>query len=190
MPLNVVSSTIWFTNNTTTTANWQWTTTPHWQWSTSPPAWVNVAATAAVTSGAAQRLAQAARDVTPAVQAALREQQERAAAAQAERQQRERAAEVRAEALLLELLDDEQQAQWRRQQTVDVRGCRSGKLYRLQRRRIGNVIERAGDRAVASYCIHHPASIPLEDQVAAQKLLLETNEDEFLRIANRTPIGA
>lgn len=66
----------------------------------------------------------------------------------------------------------------------------SGKTYRIDRGQSGNVKElgrsRVGAaRVVASYCIH-PTGLPTADVMLAQKLLLEANEPEFLRIANRT----
>lgn len=60
-----------------------------------------------------------------------------------------------------------------------------GKTYRIKRGTHGNVREIVNGIETASFCIQ-PPGLPTEDVMLAQKLLLEANEPEFLRIANRT----
>ncbi|SRR6266536_2082620 len=104
-------------------------------------------------------------------------------------QRKQNEADNRAEALLRELLDDQQLEQWKIHRCVDVYGQKTHQLYRLTKARIGNVFHvDETDRRVAEYCIHYPSSIPIEDQIIAQKLMIETDEDAFLQIANMAPI--
>jgi hypothetical protein len=67
----------------------------------------------------------------------------------------------------------------------------SGKVYRVRQGTHGNVrkIEQVDgrDREVMSFCIQ-PGGVPEEDAMLAQKLLLETDEAMFLRIANARPM--
>ena len=44
-------------------------------------------------------------------------------------------------------------------------------------------------REVASYCIHPDEAIPAGDLALAKKLLLESDEAAFRRIANESPVG-
>jgi hypothetical protein len=46
------------------------------------------------------------------------------------------------------------------------------------------------DAVRSSFCIHHPERLPTGDLMLHQKLLLETSEEEFLKIANRTEVGS
>jgi hypothetical protein len=41
------------------------------------------------------------------------------------------------------------------------------------------------DKPLSRYCIHPRDAVPDEDTMLMQMLMLETNEQEFLRIANR-----
>jgi hypothetical protein len=52
---------------------------------------------------------------------------------------------------------------------------------------IANIVVLAfgGDSAVYRLCGHCHRSLPMGDQLLAQKLMLEYDEDEFLKIANR-----
>lgn len=60
----------------------------------------------------------------------------------------------------------------------------SSRTYRIRRGVAGNVSLLGPDgRAVKSFCAH-PDGVPSPDVMLSQKLMLETNEDMFLRIAN------
>jgi hypothetical protein len=106
-----------------------------------------------------------------------------------EEQERERAAvRERAEELLTALLTDEQLQTWREHQWFTVRGSSSRRTYRIRRGITGNVdrMTETGNEAEVRYCAH-PPGIPAEDVCLAQLLLLTTDEDAFLRVANATP---
>lgn len=100
------------------------------------------------------------------------------------RRNRQRTAGLRAKALLKAHLDDDQRATFRERQSFVVR-AESGKRYEVGYGSVGNIheIDEAGKR-IHKYCIH-PSGVPTEDTMLAQKLLLETDEREFLRVANR-----
>lgn len=72
-----------------------------------------------------------------------------------------------------------------------IEGGKSGKLYRVKAGGIaGNIeeLDKNGEHAVARYCCHLENSFPMPDHHLAQKLMLEWDEDTFLRLANKTPI--
>jgi hypothetical protein len=115
------------------------------------------------------------------MQAEQREYDERMRAATAERQERERAARARAKALLFRSLTRDQQ------QSLEGRGYFDmnvgGKTYRIHRGTHGNVrLVQAGQETML-YCAQ-PNNVPVEDAMLAQKLMLETDEQAFLRVAN------
>lgn len=111
------------------------------------------------------------------------EAEESAKRAEAERLRRE-AAEARAEALLLEHLSEEQRADYRKHRHFVVHGRRA--RYRIRYGRSGNVdvVNRDG-RISHRYCAHPEECVPNPDTMLAQKLMLESDEDAFARIANR-----
>lgn len=92
----------------------------------------------------------------------------------------------RAEKLLQACLTTEQQGQLHAHGWFELR-TPSGRHYRIRRGRAGNVIEldRATGRPLCSYCCHPIDLVPDEDTMLAQKLMLEHQEDDFLRLANR-----
>lgn len=49
---------------------------------------------------------------------------------------------------------------------------------------------REDDKAVTVYCIHMGGEVPKEDELLGFKLMLEANEEEFLKTANATLIAA
>lgn len=58
-----------------------------------------------------------------------------------------------------------------------------GKTYRIKQGTHGNVREIVEGKEVTSFCVQ-PDGVPDEDAMLAQKLWLETDEREFLRVAN------
>jgi hypothetical protein len=60
------------------------------------------------------------------------------------------------------------------------------KLYRINRGRSANVqeIDAASGKIVKRLCAHPTALVPDADTMLCQKLMLESQEDDFLRIAN------
>ena len=123
---------------------------------------------------------------TPPSEAELAQQK-----AERERRDEERKkADERAEALLLAHLTPDQRETLERMRHFVVQSER-GRVYRLRRGRLANVDEMDKDRVVAQYCIHPSIhNIPEADSLLAQKLMLEMNEEQFLRIANRTAVAA
>ncbi len=102
-------------------------------------------------------------------------------------------AERRATELLLDHLDAQQIADFKRARRFVVHSRDGERAYRIQYGKQGNVYLLDKDRRtpVASYCIHPDINCcPTEDVMLAQKLLLEADEKEFLRIANRRPWAA
>lgn len=92
------------------------------------------------------------------------------------------AAKAKAEELLLHFLDAEQRAELATHDRFHV-STSSGRRYCINRGRAGN-IRRPADRVI--FCIHDYEGLPEADTMLAQKLLLEADEREFLRIANAT----
>lgn len=137
-------------------------------------------------------------EVTPpiAAPAIIRERQERrereAMLAQAARDHaaaRGRDAARRARDLLLSLLSDDQRRTYEQSGYFIVVGGRSGRRYRINGTSYaGNVdlLSHANDNEVeATLCGHCDASIPLGDQLLAQKVMLEIDEPAYLKLANR-----
>lgn len=90
-----------------------------------------------------------------------------------------------AEELLLALLSDEQAETWREHRWFAVRGSQTGRTYHIRRGIAGNVdlMAEHTDAREVTYCAH-PPGVPAEDVCLAQMLLLATDEDAFLRVAN------
>lgn len=110
----------------------------------------------------------------PPQEAAERREQREARRLLAER------ASARAEELLLSCLDEEQRDQLAALDRFSVTAA-SGRVYWIERGYAGNV--RSGGYR---YCIHGPVDLPHADQMLMQKLLLETDEQGFLRTANES----
>jgi len=108
----------------------------------------------------------------------------------AEERAKREAAENKAEQLLLRHLTPEQQAEYKKSKRFYL--YTGGKKYRIDKGWQGNVKlvdESDQDKVLASYCIHPTRRIPEQDNMLAQKLLLEGSEAEFKRIANESRYG-
>lgn len=109
-----------------------------------------------------------------------------------EREERQRAAVARSTELLREWLDEKERERFDKHKRFHVVTA-SGRRYEVDcTKRQHNVFEldEKGKRVV-EHCIYANAfDLPLPDNALAQKLLLETNEDEFRRIANQTRLAA
>lgn len=108
----------------------------------------------------------------------------------AEERKKREAAELRAEELLKANLTEEQRQQYETDRKFHV-VSETGKRYEIRAKGlVGNVYEiNKGGRPVKRWCAH-PSGVPLGDSLLAQKLALEANEAEFLRVANPHPISA
>lgn len=91
-----------------------------------------------------------------------------------------KAAGERAERLLVACLSSQQRGQLQAQGWFTVQG-RSGRVFQIRRGRVRNVVEIATRR---TYCCHPVDGVPDADTMLCQKLMIETQEDEFLRLAN------
>jgi hypothetical protein len=96
---------------------------------------------------------------------------------------------VKAKRLLKSLLTDEHEDSLVKKGNFDL--TVGDRVYRVSP---GGGVTRLGadGKADEAYCIHPDRALllPLEDWAVAQKLLLETDEEEFLRIANKTRLRA
>jgi hypothetical protein len=134
-----------------------------------------------------------ARAVDPVALEAARLEQERALAQEIARRQAavflRDEADKRAEALLAAHLTPRQREQYREHRYFEVI-TRTGR-YRLAHGWAGNV-HRVDDqdRLVERFCIHPARVVPYADNLLAQKLMLETDEERFLRVANKTRLAA
>ena len=99
-------------------------------------------------------------------------------------------AEERAQDLLLECLTEEQRKTVKEHKWFVVKGGKSGKTYRIRTNTVaGNVEELEEEKATSKFCCHLNHKMPRPDHHLAQKMMLEYDEDEFLRVANRTRLG-
>lgn len=98
------------------------------------------------------------------------------------------AAREKARTLLLKLLTTEQKDQLEKLRYFEVIAGASRRRYRIREGIAGNIrlVDPEG-REVTQYCCH-PAGLPIEDVMVAQKLQIEHDEEEFLRLANASPI--
>lgn len=103
-------------------------------------------------------------------------------------------AKARARRLLVSMLNPDQRKELEEKNHFHLTvHSRDGamKVYRIEHGYAGNVKLLGHDgQPVKRYCIHADSRLPYEDQMLAQKLLLEANEAEFLRIANMTQLRA
>lgn len=178
---------VWVSNNTATTTTIQDTV-----WGT----WQNMPAT----SGSQYYFPQRYVAVDPY---ANETEEERAARLEREEQQRalytrkarrvrirKEIAAIRAKRLLHSLMTAEQIEEYERTKSfhVQVRDPRARRFrsFRVNHGVQGNVTELdEHGRPRTKYCIH-PSGVPTEDTMAAQLLMLQTDIEEFERIANRS----
>ena len=95
-----------------------------------------------------------------------------------------KAARLRAERLLQEHLDEQQRREMAERGLFQVRGP-SGKVYEIDTsKQMHNVFELdARGRRIRELCIYTPG-VPQGDNLLAQKLMIEADEEGFRRIAN------
>jgi len=102
---------------------------------------------------------------------------------------KETAARERAKALLREFLDEQQRDTLDKHRWFEVVSP-AGRRYRITQGRAGNVYLIEGGHQVMRYCIHPADMVPDEDTMLAQALMVRCAEDEFVNIANKTPLRA
>lgn len=106
---------------------------------------------------------------------------------EAERRAEREQAEARSLELLRSLLTGEQWASYQDKGWFEVRG-KSGRRWRVRNRgQSGNIdlMPEIGEERDATYCAHPPGDLPDADAHAAQMLALVTDDEAFLRVANR-----
>ncbi len=120
-----------------------------------------------------------------------KEYQERLRIAEAKAREEEKlrkAAEQRAKKLLLQNLNLEQKLAYNREKKFQVKAP-SGKLYEIRHGWAGNVDElNPQGKPINRFCIHPRMQVPIPDSLLAQKLLLETDEEQFRKTANITQL--
>jgi len=121
--------------------------------------------------------------------AVVKQQQAEFNKAQAELQAKQKHAKAKAEQLLVEHLTEEQEKAWKENRAIFVT-AKSGRRFKIREGRAGNIEEiNAEGKAIRSFCVHvEPYNVPDADNVLAQKLALEHNEEALLRVANSHPI--
>ena len=93
------------------------------------------------------------------------------------------AAERRATELLMSVLEPAQRDMFRKEKTIIVVAA-SGTQYRIGLGTVNNIMELNPDGTPKLRLCVHPVGVPLADVLVTQKLLLETDEAEFRRMAN------
>jgi hypothetical protein len=72
-----------------------------------------------------------------------------------------------------------------------VEGGKSKKTYRIRNDSYtGNIYELDGDKEVARFCVHAHSEIPLGDQLLAQAISIQWDEDHIISKANKTRLTA
>jgi hypothetical protein len=91
--------------------------------------------------------------------------------------------DARALKLLLTFLSPDQQAELRASRHFHVR-AKNGALFRIDAKPHQNIFMIENGKEVTQYCVVSKSSIPVYDLMLAQKLMLESNFEEFTRLAN------
>lgn len=92
---------------------------------------------------------------------------------------------IRARRLLVDHLNKEQRAQFKKDESFIVVGGQSGKKYRVNKGRTANIQELGqDDRVVRRLCAHPGIQCPDFDTMLTQKIMLEHMEADFVRTAN------
>jgi hypothetical protein len=99
------------------------------------------------------------------------------------------AAQRRAAALLREVLGEPAYQQLNQHGYLEVRSpSRPRQRYRIPRQK-GLVTVYDGDDLIMSLCVQPTVRIPGDDTVLMHKLMIEGNEAEYLRVANRRDLA-
>ena len=121
-------------------------------------------------------------------QIAQREQQREANRLLSQQKESEReVAKKRAQKFLLQHLTKLQQETFNKNGWFLVEGGKTKTKYRIRSNGLtGNIDVYKDDKITHRLCGHIPTNkVPIGDQLLAQKMMLESCEDDFLRIANR-----
>lgn len=119
------------------------------------------------------------------------EQVERVRREDEERRARVAVINKRAEELLYSVLDDEQRATYEKERYFDVYSGDRSRRYRIKKGWSGNVELIGPDgKAIERYCVHPREAVPEEDNLVAQMLMIEHEEQRFRATANITRLRA
>jgi hypothetical protein len=99
---------------------------------------------------------------------------------------REKERNAKAVALLRDALSIEQREDFDNHNYFYVIGGESGKRFRIDNGRAGNVKLLEGDRIMQSLCAHPAMRCPNEDTMLVQMIMLEHMENQFVDTANIT----
>lgn len=89
-------------------------------------------------------------------------------------------ADERARQLLLDHLSEEQKKTFEKDGWFECVGNKTGKTYRIHNYRNINTVQ-----GKTKYCLVQKDTVPLPDQLLTEKMLIENDEDKFLKVANR-----
>jgi len=103
------------------------------------------------------------------------------------RENKRKEASKRAEDLLLLHLDDKEKKQYLELGYFET--IVNDKTYRINKGRAGNVYLVEKGKTIYRYCAHPREYSPEQDAMLAQLLMLRTDEERFLRTANRTVLA-
>lgn len=95
---------------------------------------------------------------------------------------------AKARQLLEEVLNEEQRYELAKSGFFHVHTAKGKRTYRLAPGHSPRLVK-SEDGKMYSYCIHTREGFPVDDALAAFKLLLDADEKEFLKIANASFIG-
>jgi hypothetical protein len=105
--------------------------------------------------------------------------------------EKNRLSSEKAKQILLDHLTPEQRDTVEKNGWFVIEGGITGKRYKIKSGGVAGNIEELDDngKMIAKYCCHLSHVFPQSDHHLAQKLMLEWNESEFLRLANKTLVG-
>jgi hypothetical protein len=113
------------------------------------------------------------------------EQQERFRIEQEELRAKEKQKEENARQLLREVLTEEQNKQFDEKGYFELTAVKSGNIYRINRGRSRNVeLLDKNKKVLSRLCFHPTEYVHNFDTMVAQKLMLETDEEEVKKVAN------
>lgn len=97
----------------------------------------------------------------------------------------------KAQQILLDHLTPNQKEAVEKNGWFVIEGGMSKKKYKIKTRTVAGNVEEIDDKGIviAKYCCHISHNFPSPDHHLAQKLMLEWDESEFLKIANKTNVA-
>jgi hypothetical protein len=108
-----------------------------------------------------------------------------------ERYEQRKLSTEKANQILLEHLTPDQREMVEKNGWFVIEGGKTGKIYRIGSKSIAGNVEELDEKGkvIAKYCCHLPHQYPQSDHLLTQKLMLEWDEEEFLRKANKSNVA-